>query len=78
MKSKVGVKSIMEEISGEVFAMTNVVEAKTKIIDHVNSKGIADDDKKLIIRSVEELKNMTAVHRYICNSLLRYEGLGVK
>ena len=71
------IKSIFEQISTNVFAMNNVNQAKTFINDFVNNKGINNIDKKTIINNVNKCSNINSIHRYICNSLLRYEGMGV-
>jgi hypothetical protein len=75
---KIQIKSILEEIAPQVFQIRNLNEAKDIILDHVNGKKIKDTDKQIIIKNVNELKNINSVHRYIANSLLKYEGLGVK
>ena len=75
---KIKIKSVLEEIAPKVFQMRNLEEAKDVIINHINSKGIKDEDKKIITVNVSQLKNINAVHRYMANSLLKYEGLGVK
>lgn len=74
---KVKIKSIFEQISEQVFQMKDVNEMKTFVREFVESKKIADDDKKRILTNVEEIKTATAFHRYICNSLLMYEGMGM-
>jgi hypothetical protein len=55
----------------------NLDEAKDIILNHVNGKKIKDTDKQIITMNINELKNINAVHRYVANSLLKYEGLGV-
>ena len=34
-------------------------------------------DKNIILMNVEKCKNVPSVHRYICNSLFKYEGMSV-
>ena len=77
MKAKVQIKSVLEQISTEVFGMRDVNQARTFIVDFLNSKSIKDEDKKLIIRNIEGFKNINQIHRYLCNSLLKYEGMSV-
>jgi hypothetical protein len=74
---KIKIKSILEEIAPQVFQIRNLDEAKEIINNHVNGKKIKDTDKQIITRNINELKNINAVHRYVANSLLKYEGLGV-
>jgi hypothetical protein len=73
---KIQIKSIFEQISEKVFQMTSLTEAKEFTVNFVNDKSINDKDKQLILKAVNEAKSMTAFQRYICNSLLKYEGLG--
>jgi hypothetical protein len=71
------IKSIFEQIAEQVFKMTDATKAKTFITEFVNEKNINDDDKKTILNNIENLKSIAQIQRYICNSLLQYEGLGV-
>ena len=57
--------------------MTSLAEAKEFTINFVNDKSINEKDKQLIVNAVNEAKSMTAFQRYLCNSLLKYEGMGV-
>lgn len=74
---RVKIKSIFEQIAEQVFKMTDPVKAKTFIVEFVNEKNINDDDKRTILNNIENLKSIAQIQRYICNSLLQYEGLGV-
>mgnify|MGYP006326467445 CR=1 FL=1 len=76
-KFKVQIKSIFEQISQQVFNMNNVNDIKAYVIEFVNNKQIEDRDKQSIIKNINECKNVAATHRYICNSLLKFEGLSV-
>jgi hypothetical protein len=71
------IKSIFEQIAEQVFKMTDATKAKTFITEFVTEKGINDDDKRTILNNIENLKSIAQIQRYICNSLLQYEGLGV-
>jgi len=75
---KIKIKSVLEEITPQVFQVKDLNEAKDIIINHINNKGIKEEDKKIITLNVSQLKNINAVHRYMANSLLKYEGLGIK
>jgi len=77
MKKKVQIKSIFEQISERVFQMNNLSEVKTFVIDFVNDKNINENDKRNIITQVQNAKSLTRFQTYICNSLLKYEGMGV-
>jgi len=71
------IKSIFEQISTQVFQMTDVVEAKTFITSFLEQKSIKEEDKKQILRNLQQIKNISRLNTYLCNSLLKYEGLGV-
>jgi hypothetical protein len=73
----INIKSIFEQISVQVFQMKNLNEAKEFTAEFVKNKNINETDKKSILKAVNETKSLTAFQRYICNSLLKYEGLGV-
>jgi hypothetical protein len=77
MKTKVQIKSVFEQIAGKVFTMTNTSETKNYIIEFISSKGIDGTDKQGIINKVNACKNVNELQRYVCNSLLMYEGMGV-
>ena len=72
------IKSIFEQIASQVFNMKDKDEAKRFITEFVNSKGIKDEDKHIIITNVNACPNMYKIQNYICNSLLKYEGMGVQ
>jgi hypothetical protein len=77
MKAKVQIKSIFEQIAEKAFSMTNLQEIKTFVTEFVESKDINSVDKNTILTNVDKCRNVQAVQRYICNSLLQYENLGV-
>jgi hypothetical protein len=71
------IKSIFEQISTEVFQMNNLDEMKRFTIDFVESKKIKDEDRKRIVIDIIKLNSVSSFHRYICNSLLKYEGMSL-
>ena len=71
------IKSIFEQISTEVFQMNNLDEMKRFTIDFVENKKIKDEDRKRIVVAVVQLKSVSAFHRYLCNSILKYEGMSL-
>jgi hypothetical protein len=77
MKAKVQIKSIFEQIAEKVFVMNNINEIKSFVKSFVEGKNINNVDKNIILMNVEKCKNVQAVQRYICNSLLKYEGMSV-
>ena len=76
-KTKVPIKSIFEQISSKVFLMTNLAEAKTFVTEFVNSKDINEHDKFYILQEVNNAKSLVRFQTYICNALLKYEGMGM-
>jgi hypothetical protein len=77
MKTKVQIKSIFEQIAEKVFVMNNVNDIKSFVKSFVEEKSINNIDKNIILTNVDKCKNTQAVQRYICNSLLKYEGMSV-
>jgi hypothetical protein len=76
-KAKVPIKSIFEQISHRVFLMTNLAEVKTFVTEFVNSKDINEHDKYYILQEVNNAKSLVRFQTYICNALLKYEGMGM-
>jgi len=76
-KSTPHIKSIFEQISSTVFGMKNLDQAKQYVVEFVSDKHINNDDKVKIISALNESKTIVSFQRYICNALLKYEGLGV-
>jgi hypothetical protein len=74
---KFEIKSVFEQISTEVFKMSNVNEAKTFINEFITNKGINGIDKQVITNNVSKCTNISAIQHYICNSLLKYEGMSL-
>tara|TARA_R110001606_G_scaffold398035_1_gene576127 strand:- start:2417 stop:2644 length:228 start_codon:yes stop_codon:yes gene_type:complete len=74
----VKIKSILEDIAPQVFRVTNIKVGKELVMKHVNERAIKGMDKDIMLRNVSQIKTTEALHRYICNSLLKYEGMSVK
>ena len=77
MKAKVQIKSVFEQIAEKVFTMKDTNTTKVFIIEFITSKGIDGVDKNTIVNNVNKCKNINEIQRYVCNSLLMYEGMGV-
>lgn len=73
----VKIKSVFEQIAAEVFTMRDVNKAKVFINEFITSKGINGIDKNIIVNNVNKCSNINAIQRYVCNSLLQYEGMGL-
>jgi len=74
---KVQIKSVFEQISEQVFKMNNLNEAKTFTINFINEKNINEINKKNILQQLNDIKTLVRFQTYICNSLLKYEGMSV-
>ena len=75
--SKYQIKSTFEQIAAQVFTLNDVKQAKVYIKEFINEKNIKEEDKKTILHNVESCQSLYKVQNYICNSLLKYEGLSV-
>jgi hypothetical protein len=75
--SKFKIESILVEVSTQVFSCTNLNEGKNIIISLLERKNINEVDKKIILHTLSNIKNLSKLQSYVCNSLLKYEGLGV-
>jgi len=71
------IKSVFEQIAAEVFTMRDTNKAKSYIVEFITSKGINGIDKNVIVNNVNKCTNISAIQRYVCNSLLQYEGMGL-
>lgn len=76
-KAKVQIKSIFEQISSKVFLMTNLAEAKIFVTEFINSKDINEHDKFYILQEINNAKSLVHFQTYLCNALLKYEGMGI-
>jgi len=74
---KVQIKSVFEQIAQQVFTMKDVNQAKLFITEFITSKGINGIDKNVIVNNVTKCSNINQIQRYVCNSLLQYEGMSV-
>lgn len=73
------IKSVLEAISTAVFTTkwNSLDEAKQYVIDAMENKTIALNDYLAINKAVKEAPTMVKLQQYLCNSLLKYEGMGV-
>lgn len=71
------IKSIFEQISENVFKMTDLNEAKRFVKTFVEEKNINPKDKQKILDELNKTKSLVRFQTYICNSLLKYEGMGM-
>lgn len=71
------IKSIFQEITESVFKMSDLAQAKIYINEFVGSRSINERDKKSILLAVSESKSMFKLQNYLCNALLKYEGMSL-
>lgn len=69
------IKSTLEKIVSEVFVEADFTTAKNIAVDHLKTTNVKDKNK--MIYEINNARNMQALHRYLCNALLKYEGLGI-
>lgn len=68
-------QSTLASITNEVYSAKTAQEAKTIMINYLETTNVKD--KKKMIWDVSQLNNLTRVLTYFTNSLLRFEGLSV-
>lgn len=68
-------ESTLATITQEVYSAKTAQEAKTIMINYLETTNVKD--KKKMIWDVSQLNNLTRVLTYFTNSLLRFEGLSV-
>tara|TARA_R110002126_G_scaffold216166_1_gene362285 strand:+ start:817 stop:1047 length:231 start_codon:yes stop_codon:yes gene_type:complete len=71
------ITSTLTSIAEKVFVAKSATEAKAIVISHIDSTRIKDADKNTIIANVNGMKSLVRIQTYLCNSLLKYEGLGL-
>ena len=69
-------QSTLASIASLVWEAETVQQAKDTLTEHLRSTNVKDRDK--MIQDIEQLKTLTAVHRYTANALLKFEGLSTK
>ena len=72
---KVIIKSTLEGVAPQVFTATSYEVAKALILDHLKETNVKDRDK--MIDDVSRLTNLISIQKYLANSLLKYESLGM-
>jgi hypothetical protein len=66
-------ESTLATITTDVYAAKTAQEAKTIVINYLETTNVKD--KKKMIWDVSQLNNLTRVWTYFTNSLLRFEGM---
>lgn len=71
------IQSIFSEIATRINTITDLSKAKKELTEFVNNKKINDKDKKTITFNITEAKTIYQIQKYVYNSLLKYEGMGM-
>ena len=71
------IKSKLSEIISQVYAASDVREAKLILIPFLEESKIKESDKKKMIEQTLKLTQLEKVQFYATNALLKYEGLGL-
>lgn len=69
-------QSTLTQIAQQVFTASSLTQAKQMIQNHIGETRIKDADKNAILTNVNNIKSLTKLQSYLCNSLLKFEGLG--
>ena len=72
---KTQLKSTLETICSEVFNVKDVNKAKDIAVKHLEQTEVKDKDK--MIKEIKGFTHINALQRYVCNALLKFEGLGM-
>lgn len=70
-------KSTLVKVCEQVWSMKSLEEGRKCIINHIESTGIKPEDKKRILRTINECKTKYKLDYYIANSILMFEGMGL-
>ena len=76
-KTNYNFKSVLEQITSDVYKMTDVNEAKKFIENFLEEKKIDNVTKSQMLQNISEIKSMLKLQFYMTNSLLRFEGMSV-
>ena len=68
-------QSTLSKITEQVFSATTAQEAKSVMLDYLQSTRVKDRD--LMISTVTKMNNLLKVQTYFTNCLLKFEGMGV-
>lgn len=74
---KAQIVSIFEQIAEQVNSIKDLAQGRQSLIEFVQKTKVNDKDKKLIVYNISEAKNIYALQKYVYNSLLKYEGMGM-
>ncbi len=68
-------KSTLAEVIIAINTATDALEAKQLFIDHVSNTKVRDKD--MMLDKMNKLTKLIDIQNYACQSLMKFEGLGV-
>jgi hypothetical protein len=74
---KITIKSVLEPIIIQTFVMGSLVEIQQFTIAEIEKTHIKQQDKEQLINQIKQHKNPTRLKCYLCNALLKYEGMSL-
>ncbi len=74
------INSILQDAvtnSSSLKTLDELKAAQTSLIARLNESKVKDQDKKTMVKAITSCLNIKSYQRYICNALLKYEGMGL-
>ena len=68
-------KSTLDDVIIQINTSTDASTAKQLFIDHVSNTKIKD--KEIMLKQMNNLHKLIDIQNYACQSLMKFEGLGV-
>mgnify|MGYP003340917573 CR=1 FL=1 len=70
------ITSTLASIASLVWEAKSADQARQILTEHLSGTNVKDREKML--DDVQKLRSLESIHRYVANSLLKYEGLSTK
>lgn len=71
------ITSILESISTQVFQSKTLQDGQQTMLKCLEEHHIKEEDKQSLIRGCMDCKSLTRLQQYLCNALLKYEGMSL-
>ena len=72
------ISSIFTKHFNELMEIQNSEELKDRVISMVKASGIKELDKRKIVIDIMPLESTKSLQTYVTNSMLKYNGMGVR
>jgi ABC-type lipoprotein release transport system permease subunit len=72
------ISSIFFNRYNDLMSLKDPTTLKLAIKDIVVSSGIKEIDKRRIFLNISSLETLSSLQRYLTNSMLQYQGMGVR